>query len=71
MFQPSKGPSSGSTDTFREHGQQSTRVVWYVAFCKLLRNTQHAALYSDIYIRTRILLTLLMKYISTPCGWPL
>ena len=24
MFQPSKGPSSGSTDTFHEPGQQST-----------------------------------------------
>jgi hypothetical protein len=44
MFQPSRGPSSGSTDTFREQGQQNTRAVCYVAFCKLLRNTQHAAL---------------------------
>jgi len=42
-------------------------VVCYVAVV----NIQHAALYSDIYIWAHILLTLLMKYVSTPCEWPL
>jgi hypothetical protein len=49
------------------NAQHEQRVVCYVAVVK----KQHAATYSDIYIWTRILLTLLTKYVSTPCGWPL